>query len=139
MATNKTLTPTNVVIQIPDFTDRPDQRVTNNCIDKEADAINELNNNLSGLKFATLEQSTAGKTAGTAFEIDLPSGFTSANRRLITSCYLLTQNNNLYSESAYDTNSSTFRIVATSAGKLNITPYGSSSTAGTLKITLARV
>lgn len=42
MATSKTLTPTNVTIQIPDFTDRPDQRVTNNCIDKEADAINAL-------------------------------------------------------------------------------------------------
>ena len=49
MATNKTLTPTNVTIQIPDFTDRPDQRVTNNCIDKEADAINALNSNISNL------------------------------------------------------------------------------------------
>ena len=49
MATNKTLTPTNVTIQIPDFTDRPDQRVTNNCIDKEADAINALNSNVTSL------------------------------------------------------------------------------------------
>ena len=47
MATSKTLTPTNVTIQIPDFTDRPDQRVTNNCIDKEADAINALNGNIA--------------------------------------------------------------------------------------------
>lgn len=43
MATSKTLTPTNVTIQIPDFTDQPDQRVNSNCIDKEADAINALN------------------------------------------------------------------------------------------------
>ena len=39
MATSKTLTPTNVTIQIPDFTEKPDQRVNSNCIDKEADAI----------------------------------------------------------------------------------------------------
>ena len=39
MATSKTLTPTNVTIQIPAFTDQPDQRVNSNCIDKEADAI----------------------------------------------------------------------------------------------------
>ena len=49
MAPSKTLTPTNVTIQIPDFTDRPDQRVTNNCIDKEADAINALNSKIASL------------------------------------------------------------------------------------------
>lgn len=49
MATSKTLTPTNVTIQIPDFTDRPDQRVTNNCVDKEADAINALNGKINTL------------------------------------------------------------------------------------------
>lgn len=43
MATSKTLTPTNVTISIPAFTDQPDQRVNSNCIDKEADAINTLN------------------------------------------------------------------------------------------------
>lgn len=46
MATSKTLTPTNVTIQIPEFTDQPDQRVNSNCIDKEADAINALNGNI---------------------------------------------------------------------------------------------
>ena len=49
MATSKTLTPTNVTIQIPEFTDQPDQRVNSNCIDKEADAINALNNNITPL------------------------------------------------------------------------------------------
>ena len=47
MATSKTLTPTNVTIQIPAFTDAPDQRVNSNCIDKEADAINALNSNVA--------------------------------------------------------------------------------------------
>lgn len=47
MATSKTLTPTNVTIQIPEFTDQPDQRVNSNCIDKEADAINALNTNIT--------------------------------------------------------------------------------------------
>lgn len=50
MATSKTLTPTNVTIQIPDFTDQPDQRVNSNCIDKEADAINALNGNISSVE-----------------------------------------------------------------------------------------
>ena len=62
MATNKTLTPTNVVIQIPDFTDRPDQRVTNNCIDKMADAVNALNskieNNLQTIVMTSLGNRT---------------------------------------------------------------------------------
>ena len=42
MATSKTLKPTNVSISIPAFTDKPDQRLNTNCIDKEADAINAL-------------------------------------------------------------------------------------------------
>ena len=49
MATSKTLTPTNVTIQIPEFTDQPDQRVNSNCIDKEADAINALNNKIANI------------------------------------------------------------------------------------------
>ena len=40
MATSKTLTATGVTIQIPEFTDQPDQRVNSNCIDKLADAVN---------------------------------------------------------------------------------------------------
>lgn len=47
MATSKTLTPTNVTISIPEFTDQPDQRVNSNCIDKEADAINTVNSKLT--------------------------------------------------------------------------------------------
>ena len=53
MATSKTLTPTNVTIQIPAFTDKPDQRVNSNCIDKEADAINALSDQMGYKKDIT--------------------------------------------------------------------------------------
>ena len=66
MATSKTLTPTNVTIQIPAFTDQPDQRVNSNCIDKEADAINALNSNIVQLG----ERFTDGRTAGTAVNLN---------------------------------------------------------------------
>ena len=49
MATTKTLRPTNVTISIPEFTDQPDQRVNSNCIDKEADAINTLSEQIGTL------------------------------------------------------------------------------------------
>ena len=54
MATSKTLTPTNVTIQIPAFTDKPDQRVNSNCIDKEADAINALSTMLANIGNASI-------------------------------------------------------------------------------------
>ena len=47
MATSKTLNPTNVSISIPALGDVPDASVFSNCIDKEADAINALNSQLS--------------------------------------------------------------------------------------------
>lgn len=46
MATSKTLTPTNVTIQIPAMTDAPDQSVNSNCIDKLGDAVNTLNSQI---------------------------------------------------------------------------------------------
>ena len=49
MATNKTLTPTNVTIAIPAMADKPDASVLSNCVDKEADAINALNSNISDM------------------------------------------------------------------------------------------
>lgn len=66
MATSKTLTPTNVTIQIPDFTEKPDQRVNSNCIDKEADAINALNTNITSFSQA-IDTVTIG---GSYFTID---------------------------------------------------------------------
>lgn len=50
MATSKLLKPTNVTISIPEFTDQPDQRVNSNCIDKEADAINSLSEQIGNLE-----------------------------------------------------------------------------------------
>ena len=47
MATSKLLKPTNVTISIPEFTDQPDQRVNSNCLDKEADAINTLSEQIA--------------------------------------------------------------------------------------------
>ena len=47
MATSKTLAPTNVTINIPAMADAPDASVFSNCVDKEADAINALNSNLT--------------------------------------------------------------------------------------------
>ena len=47
MATSKTLAPTNVTISIPAMTDQPDASVFSNCVDKEADAINALNSQIT--------------------------------------------------------------------------------------------
>ena len=70
MATSKTLTPTNVTIQIPAFTDQPDQRVNSNCIDKEADAINALNSKiLEKTSFVDLGNKTGMKKAWDALTI----------------------------------------------------------------------
>ena len=49
MATTKTLTPTNQTISIPELSDSPDMSVPADAIDKEADAINTLNSNMSYL------------------------------------------------------------------------------------------
>lgn len=54
MATSKTLTPTNVTISIPEMTDSPDASVFSNCIDKEADAINALNNKIRTITSGSL-------------------------------------------------------------------------------------
>lgn len=43
MATNKTIAPTNVTVQIPAMTDAPDMAVPANAIDKAIDGINTLN------------------------------------------------------------------------------------------------
>lgn len=67
MATSKLLKPTNVTISIPAFTDQPDQRVNSNCIDKEADAINSLSDQIAN-KFKTFAGSYTFNNSG-YFEI----------------------------------------------------------------------
>lgn len=47
MATNKTIAPTNVTVQIPAMTDAPDMAVPANAIDKAIDGINSLNSQLT--------------------------------------------------------------------------------------------
>ena len=71
MATSKTLTPTNVTISIPEFTDKPDQRVNTNCIDKEADAINALSYQIGTLKFKFVSVSLGSVTGGTEMQISM--------------------------------------------------------------------
>lgn len=70
MATNKTLSPTNVTIAIPAMDDAPDASVFSNCIDKEADAINTLNSQIAvdwGTKttawLESAEQDSSGASA----------------------------------------------------------------------------
>lgn len=68
MATSKTLTPTNVTIQIPEFTDQPDQRVNSNCLDKEADAINALNTQIANVSDGTTFSLSSANTSLTIIE-----------------------------------------------------------------------
>ena len=63
MATSKTLTPTNVTIQIPDMTDAPDQAVNSNCIDKLGDAVNTLNSKLTRIYKKTITGTTSATGA----------------------------------------------------------------------------
>ena len=63
MATSKTLTPTNVTISIPAMTDSPDASVFSNCVDKEADAINSLNSNISSYWLGNVSNLSALGTA----------------------------------------------------------------------------
>ena len=71
MATSKTLTPTNVTISIPAFTDKPDQRLTTNCIDKEADAINALETRIDTFPYQKLI--TSGSLSSRTFSV--PNSF----------------------------------------------------------------
>ena len=83
MATSKTLQPTNVTIQIPAFTDKPDQRVNSNCIDKEADAINALSEQIATLfkwvpavgKIIESGSLSAGDYGVTTSNVVIPSGY----------------------------------------------------------------
>ena len=62
MATSKLLKPTNVTISIPEFTDQPDQRVNSNGLDKEADAINALSEQIANQTTNARSVSLTGAT-----------------------------------------------------------------------------
>jgi len=76
MATSKILTPTNVTIQIPEFTDQPDQRVNTNCIDKEADAINALKTSLDTLSGKIKYKRIFNSSKVTSGDISLTDDYT---------------------------------------------------------------
>ena len=86
MATSKLLKPTNVTISIPEFTDQPDQRVNSNCIDKEADAINTLSEQIGICVLVSKAiTTTSGYQSDWQSDIfDLP---TATNGRNIYTCY----------------------------------------------------
>jgi hypothetical protein len=74
MATTKTLKPTNVTISIPEFTDQPDQRVNSNCIDKEADAINSLSDQIANiLNWKVYKQIGTSNGSKSSIAITLPN------------------------------------------------------------------
>ena len=130
MATSKTLTPTNVTIQIPAFTDQPDQRVNSNCIDKEADAINALNTKISDFVQSKLLPDDISSTSHT---LNVPSG--SGHLLIIyggalrSGIYIVSTASNGTVTIAEAFKASTLSSVASGqANKLTIT-FGSASTA----------
>ena len=101
MATNKTLAPTNVTVQIPALADVPDMSVPANAIDKTIDAVNALNSQLTPSSSYTLTPNSAyikdgnvtmrvyGRlvvisTEGILFKTALPSSSTNNNILLFT-------------------------------------------------------
>lgn len=80
MATSKTLTPTNVTIQIPAMTDAPDQSVNSNCIDKLGDAVNTLNSHMANLLRVTDATGTVSNLAphgavSVPLSLSIPDGY----------------------------------------------------------------
>ena len=103
MATSKTLSPTGVTIQIPAFTDQPDQRVNSNCIDKEADAINALNDQIATF-FSEVQSASQVTQGGGTATIAFPTGVTRSNI-IIVSCYLFHNSNKYYGASGAEVTS----------------------------------
>jgi len=58
MATNKTIDPTNVTVQVPAMADKPNQAGNSNCIDKIIDGLNALNSKISVVLFDNSEGTT---------------------------------------------------------------------------------
>ena len=76
MATSKLLKPTNVTISIPEFTDQPDQRVNSNCIDKEADAINSLSEQIGTLRIKDITDATRTTASSTSSTTNIDQLYT---------------------------------------------------------------
>ena len=54
MATNKTIDPTNVTVQIPAMADKPNQATNSNCLDKIIDGVNAVNSNKAKIVYEDL-------------------------------------------------------------------------------------
>lgn len=98
MATSKTLKPTGVTIQIPSMGDQPNMAVASNCVDKEADAINVLNDHLVTLDYQIKKYDsssitvTANASDTTTISVPAITGYTA----YLASCYC---DNDLFSVS----------------------------------------
>lgn len=68
MATNKTIAPTNVTVQIPQMTDTPDMAVPANAIDKTIDAVNALNSQLGKMTVHGVATASGGTCNITAIK-----------------------------------------------------------------------
>lgn len=64
MATNKTLAPTGVTVQVPAMSDPPSMAVPANAIDKTIDAVNALNSQLATVSKLNQYSKSTGSTAG---------------------------------------------------------------------------
>ena len=73
MATNKTIAPTGVTVQIPGLTDAPDMSVPANAIDKAIDGINALNSQIGSFKSAS-NAISVGAGSSVSVTIDATSG-----------------------------------------------------------------
>lgn len=87
MATNKTIAPTGVTVQIPGLTDAPDMSVPANAIDKAIDGINALNSQI-----VPMQKKTATATTSATGSINLSTAFS-----VYAGAYSLV---NLYAESS---------------------------------------
>lgn len=70
MATNKTLAPTGVTVQIPAMSDPPSMAVPANAIDKTIDAVNALNSQIVSMPyFGTVQNKTISLNQTSGFYV----------------------------------------------------------------------
>lgn len=84
MATNKTIQPTSVTVQIPAMTDTPDASVFSNAIDKSIDGINTLNSQIANLPDVSYA-SISGNSLS-AFEASIDSALDNMNTGDVRVC-----------------------------------------------------
>lgn len=88
-----------------------------------------------GLTFRCLHMDMVGKTVGTTYTIDLPSGYTSANTMFISASFRAW--NSVYDAFGNDANVK-FELMINSSNKLGIKPVGQYSVNGALVVVIAK-